>query len=709
MNSKVRKLASIKFFLLVLSVIAFSFIAIAVKPTQAVPSKADIVTNKVFKPEKDHAQTTRAIVNTLIRHHYLDERLNDSFSEEVYENYLDMLDPGKAHFLSADIKEFSKLKKEFDDNLVRGNLKPAFAIYNRYHQRRLQRINYVLELLDNNLASLDFNKTEYLELEREDLPWHKDLETAEDLWRRLLKNEALNLRLSETTEEEILTSLKKRYRNQLRILKQTNDDDVFEFFITAYTHSYDPHTDYFPPDESENFDIHMRLSLEGIGALLQREDEYVKVVKLITGGPAERGKELQPADRIISVGQGKNGELQDVEGWRLDDVVDLIRGPKGTVVRLKVIPADSTDIATTKTIAITRDTVKLEEQSAKKKTIEIMRGETKYRVGIIELPIFYLDYEAAMAGDPNYRSSTRDVEKLILELLDDNIDGLIVDLRNNGGGSLKEANDMTGLFIRTGPIVQIRDANNRVELHSDLNPKLVYTGPLAVLVNRLSASASEILAGAIQDHGRGIVIGSQTFGKGTVQSMNPLKPGRIKFTQSKYYRISGDSTQERGVIPDIVFPTVIDKDEIGESSLPQAMAWDQIKPVRYRKLANLSPTIDYLINRHNQRIHENPDFNYLNERVRFLENNRNKTRVSLMESERRQEREETKSYYLAMENKRRLARDLKPYKTYKELEESEEAGEETDEKEKESDSLLQETGDILIDWLILAQKKLALH
>ncbi len=703
MMSKILHSSSIKFSFFMLLATAVALVAVVFTQTQAVPIETDKTELTIFSPTRDHAKTVREIVETLTRFHYLDERINDSFSKEIFNNYLEMLDPGRAHFLQHDINAFSKYATSFDENLTRGNLEPAFEIYNRYHQRRLERLNYTLGLLSSGLQSLNFDKDEYLELKREELPWHKDMAAAKDLWRRLLKNEVLNLRLADTDEDEILSSLKKRYRNQLRILQLTNSDDVFEFFIAAYTHSYDPHTDYFPPDESENFDMQMRLSLEGIGALLQREDEYIKVVKLIPAGPAERGKELQPADRIIAVGQGKKGEFQDVEGWRLDDVVDLIRGPKGTVVRLKVIPADSTDIAVTRDISITRDTVKLEEQSAKKKVIDVMRGETKFKVGIIELPTFYVDFEAAMSGDPNYRSSTRDVEKLILELLDENIDALIIDLRNNGGGSLQEANDMTGLFIRTGPVVQIRDADNRIELHSDLNPKLVYTGPLAVLVNRLSASASEILASAIQDHGRGIIIGNQTFGKGTVQSMNRINPGRIKYTQSKYYRISGDSTQERGVIPDIIFPSVIDKEDIGESSLPQAMAWDRINPVRFRKLANLSPTISYLELRHKQRIQENPDFIYLNERFTLLQENRNKVNVPLQESKRRQEREEIKVNYLAMENKRRLARGLKPYKTYAEMENAE------DEDDMESDSLLQESGDILIDWLILAQKKLALH
>ena len=691
--------------LLVLLVVLTSFPQVYSDSAKAATPVAADNSSSVYTPDKQHMKTAREIVVLLNRAHYLHPKIDDAFSEKVFDAYLELLDPGKAHFLASDIEELGAYRDKLDDQLKAGKLDAAFAIYNRYYQRRHERIEYNLDLLANGLDRIDLNKNEYIELEREKLPWPADMKAAKNLWRKLLKNDLLNLKLGDTPGKELLSTMKKRYENQLRILEQTNNDDIFEYFITAYTHSYDPHTDYFPPEESENFDIHMRLSLEGIGALLQRDDEYVKVVKLIVGGPAERGKILQPADRIVAVGQGEHGELQDVEGWRLDDVVELIRGPKGTVVRLKVIPADSTDITNTRLVKITRDTVKLEEQSAKKKIVDVVNGKTTYKIGVIELPTFYIDFEAAMSGDPNYRSSTRDVEKLILELEKENIDALVMDLRNNGGGSLQEATDMTGLFIRTGPIVQIRDSSNRIELQSDLNPKLVYTGPLAVLVNRLSASASEIFAGAIQDHGRGIIVGSQTFGKGTVQTINNLDPGRLKYTQSKYYRISGDSTQERGVIPDIFFPPTLDHDEIGESALPQAMAWDQIPPARYRKLANLQPIIKYLNQLHKQRVMENPDFRFLSKRIAFLEENRLKTRTSLQETERKLEQDKMKKQFLDMENERRKAKGQPLYKDYAELEAAEKDKDGND----DADGMLQETGDILIDWLLLAQRQLALH
>lgn len=658
-----------------------------------------------FQAESDQAKTAKQIARMLEKEHYRKPELDDAFGEKVFTTYLEQLDPGKAHFIAEDIKEFADARHTLHKQLRRGKLETAFEIYNRYHQRRVERIEYMLSLLDKGLDHFDFERDEYLELDREDAAWPADTDEIRDLWRRLVKNDLLNLKLGDTPDEEIVSTIKKRYENRLDRLQQTNSDDVFEYAMGAFTHSYDPHTDYFPPRESENFDIHMRLSLEGIGVLLQREDEYIKVVRVIPGGPTDRGELLQPADRIVGVGQGEDGEIVNIEGWRLDDVVDKIRGPKGSVVRLDVIPADSTDVTKTRVVEITRDKVELEEQSAQKEIIEFQRGDRQYKIGVIELPTFYVDYQMAMTGEPDYRSSTRDVERLIKELKEEDIDGLIVDLRNNGGGSLQEANELTGLFIPTGPVVQIRGAEDKVNVFSDLNPKVTYAGPLAVLVNRLSASASEIFAGAIQDHGRGLVVGSQTFGKGTVQGIDPLEPGRLKYTQAKYYRVSGESTQERGVVPDITYPALLDRDQIGESALAEALPWDTIPAARYEKMKNLDPVIDYLDKRHRKRVSEHPDFRYLQERADFLEQNRRKTRTSLHETERRAEREQSEQRLLAMENRWRKAKGLEPLETYAELEKQR-----TDEEgERPSDGLLKETGDILIDWLGLERKQVAQH
>lgn len=701
MLKKIRYFTLPKTLSLLLIIAACFLLTDYLKQSDAETIDKGVTTQNSIVPIKEQKDTVKAIVKRLKRSHYLDEPLDNNFSEKIYDNYIEMLDPSKAHFLETDIIEFSKYRYLFDDELKDGDLESAFEIYRRYHMRRGERLEYTLGLLEKGIETISFDKEEYLDMERKDLPWCKDMNEVHALWLGLLKNEILNLKFDKTPLEEIKTTLVKRYKNQLRFLDQTKSDDVFKYFITAYTHSYDPHTEYFPPVESDNFDIHMRLSLEGIGAMLQSEDMYVKVVELVVGGPAERGGELKPADRIIAVGQGNDGELIDVEGWRLDDVVNLIRGPKGTVVRLRVIPADNTDINKTKVITITRDTVKLEEQSAKKVILDVKRGEKVYKVGVIKLPAFYSDFEAAMSGDANYKSSTRDVQRLINELLVEKIECLILDLRNNGGGSLQEAKDMTGLFITEGPVVQIRDADDGINLYSDTDPKVVYGGPLIVLVNRLSASASEILAGAIQDYGRGIIAGSQTFGKGTVQGMEPLEPGRLKYTQAKYYRINGHSTQNRGVIPDIILPEVIDTDEIGESSLPQTMAWDQIAETYYNRVSLLTTDINNLTALHKQRIKDNPEFIYLNERISFLEENRKKTRVSLNESERLKEEDSMKQRLLDIENRRRAALGEVPYKEYAEMEKTEK---EKAEKEKgnaqEHDSILKETGEIIIDWVI---------
>lgn len=663
----------------------------------------------LFQPEPKQSDAILEIVRTLEKYHYKNVELNDDFSGKVLDQYLQTLDPAKSHFLQSDIDEFQKkYRHALDDDLKNGELNDAFSIYNRFHQRRIERLEYMLALVPVIKKDFDFTKDTYLDLDRKHMPWLTNIEEAHTLWWQLVKNDVLNMRISGKNLDEITPVLEKRYTDQLNLLKKTHNNDVFEFFVTAFTHSYDPHTDFFPPRESENFDIHMRLSLEGIGAMLQREDEYVKVVQLITGGPAERSKLLKPADRIVGVGQGLNGEIVDVVGWRLDEVVDMIRGPKGSIVRLNIIPADATDLTQTKVIQLARDKVKLEEQSAQKKVIDIQRGKSTYKIGVIELPTFYVDFQAFWAGDPDYRSSTRDVERLLQELKAEKIDALVIDLRNNGGGSLQEANDLTGLFIPSGPVVQIRNQRNKIETLEDNDPKVAYSGPLAVLVNRLSASASEIFAGAIQDHGRGIIIGSQTFGKGTVQNMKDLTKlasSQLKYTQAKFYRISGESTQERGIIPDITFPELLNKDEIGESSLPEALPWDHIPPAKYHKLSDLHPAIQQLVLKHQQRVANNPDFNYLNERLAFLKETREKTRTSLNEAERLQERQQAEKRLLEMENRRRLAKSLEPFKTFAAMEAEQES--EDTKKDPVDAFFVEEAGNILLDWISLTKTQVA--
>ena len=474
--------------------------------------------------------------------------------------------------------------------------------------------------------------------------------------------------------------------------------------MNAVTRTFDPHTQYFSPRNSENFNINMSLSLQGIGAVLQTEDEHTKVVRLVPGGPASKEGNLEPEDKIIGVAQGDE-EMVDVIGWRLDEVVDLIRGPKSSTVRLEIL-SGAAATAEPKTIAIVRDEVKLEEQSAQKEVIEIQDGKDTRRIGVIDIPTFYIDFEGRMNNLPDYRSTTRDVRRLVNELLDEKIDGLIIDLRSNGGGSLEEAINLTGLFIPTGPVVQVRGARGDVDVLRDRDPEVLYAGPMTVLVNRLSASASEIFAGAIQDYGRGLVIGGQTFGKGTVQSLRPLTEGQLKITQAKFYRVSGDSTQNQGVIPDIMFPSLFDKDKIGESALEKALPWDTIKPARKTKSNPVRSKLSRLKELHEERINDNPDFIFVREQKALVSEMRDKTQVSLNEEERKAEREENDRRRLALENKRRKAKGMPELASLDDPEEDEKAeGDEEKDKsdeekdDEEPDAMLIETGNILLDYM----------
>jgi len=493
--------------------------------------------------------------------------------------------------------------------------------------------------------------------------------------------------------------LSKRYQNQLNRVHQSQSEDAYQTFMNAVTRAFDPHTQYFSPRNTENFNINMSLSLQGIGAVLQTEDEHTKVVRLVPAGPAAKAGNLQPADKIIGVGQAE-GDIVDVIGWRLDEVVELIRGPKSTTVRLEILPANSSG-TDSKIISIVRDEVKLEEQSAQKDVIEVKDGDVTHKIGVIDIPTFYIDFQGRMENKPDYKSTTRDVTVLINELKEEGIDGLIIDLRNNGGGSLEEAITLTGLFIPQGPVVQVRSTHGRVEVLPDQDPSVLYDGPITVLVNRLSASASEIFAGAIQDYGRGLIVGGQTFGKGTVQSLRPLRSGQLKITQAKFYRVSGDSTQHQGVIPDILFPSLFDKEKIGESALEEALPWDTIRPAEYSSNKGIAATLPALRKLHQTRIEHNPDFRFLREQKALITELRQQTQVSLNEKVREQERKANDDKRLKLENERRKAKGM-PQLTSIDDEESDNAADaekKDDKKPEEDDALLIEAGHILVDYM----------
>ena len=666
------------------------------------PGKAYAATTdtSVLAPEKDQVKASLAILRQL-ESHYAEKELNDDLSDAMLESYLDFLDPQHIYFIQSDIQTFEKYRFTLDDALKKGNLNPGFEIYNRYQQRVIESLHHRLGLLSEGIEEIDLEKDEYITIDRSELPWPKDHQEYELLWNRQLKNSILNLKLTDKTNEEVQTTLKKRFDNQLKRTQQSRNEDAFQSYINSLAQLYDPHTSYLSPRRSENFNINMSLSLEGIGAVLQTEDEYTKVVRLVPAGPADKAGQLQPSDKIIGVAQGDD-EMVDVVFWRLDEVVNLIRGRKGSTVRLKIIPANAKDASASRVIKIVRDEVKLEEQAAQSQVIEIPgdNGEIR-KIGVIELQTFYIDFRAQREGDPNYRSTTRDVRRLIKELKSQDVDGIVMDLRDNGGGSLEEANSLVGLFIPYGPVVQIKDANGNISKYGDQDANTFYQGPLAVLVNRFSASASEIFAGAIQDYGRGLIIGEQTFGKGTVQTLRPLQnEGQLKITQAKFYRISGGSNQHKGIIPDIVYPSLVDKDEIGESALPNALPWDTIRAAKYRKIFNLSPYLNDIREQHISRSENNPDFIFLQDQLQVLNENRQQTQLSLKESTRRQEREEDRQRSFDIENKRRKAKGEELLKSIEELEELAE-NQNTDEEDKEPDAFLVESANILNDLIYL--------
>ena len=641
----------------------FSLLPLATVLAFAASTSLATVTGEIkapLEPLPVHRDTTRNIVDALASRHYVTTLLDDHLSNRIFESYLGDLDPSKSYLLAADIAYFETYRYEMDNALQRGDLEPAFDIFNRYHKRVISRFKKVIASLEEGIDHFDFTIKEQLELDREEAPWAVDLEELDDLWRKRIKNSVLNLRLAGKETQDIQELLLKRYNNRLARTRQTNSEDIYQLYMNSFTKTYDPHTQYFSPRTSENFNINMSLSLEGIGAVLQLEDEYTKVVSLVPAGPAEKSKQLHPDDRIIAVGQDAEGEMVDVIGWRLDEVVQLIRGKKDTVVRLDIIPAAAKDSSESKIIYITRNKVKLEEQSAKSEIIEIEQFGHSHKIGVIDIPTFYIDFKALQQGDKNFKSTTRDVKKLLLGLIENEVEGIIIDLRDNGGGSLQEAKTLTGLFIDLGPTVQIRNKSNRVDILNDRDPMTFYDGPLGVLVNRLSASASEIFAGAIQDYKRGLIIGSQTFGKGTVQSLVPLNRGQLKLTQAKFYRISGESTQHKGIIPDISYPANYDPDSIGESTLDGPLPWDKIRAARYRTRSSIDLYLPDLVTLHSERVKDDPDFNYLEEAFAYRRLRNLQTSISLNEAERRQQKAEVETFWVALENKKRAAQGLAP-------------------------------------------------
>jgi len=614
-------------------------------------------------PASAQSDTLKEIIEVIEDRHYASRRYDDGLSAQHFTAYLDALDPQRMFFDADDIDLFSQWRLALDNAGRAGDLAPAFTMFNKYHDELKDRLTGILNTLPETIESFDYEVEEYLDIDRSAMPWAQDDAELDERWRKRIKNQALSLLLAEKAPEEIPETLERRYQSQLKRLGQYNAQDVFQIYANTLAEQYDPHTNYFSPRRAENFDINMSLSFEGIGAILQIDDEYAKVTRLVPAGPADKQGGLRPSDLIMGVGQGETGPIEDVIGWRLDEIVDLIRGPRDTTVRLEVIP-DKGKADQRRVVPIRRNEVKLEEQAAQKQIIEFTDedGQT-HRVGVIDIPAFYIDFEAYRRGDKLYRSTTRDVKKLVDELVSDGVEGIVIDLRDNGGGSLQEANQLTGLFIEYGPTVQIRSAESRVWRDGKRRRSQYYEGPLAVMINRLSASASEIFAGAIQDYGRGIIVGEQSFGKGTVQSLVPLQEGQLKITESKFYRVSGGSTQHRGVVPDINYPSLFDPEKIGESALDNALAWDQIAPTRFNRYNNYDSIIPTLASLHNARAANDPDYQFLQDQVDLAQGARGISVLPLQQSGRIAMRDEQEALALAIENKRRLSKGLEPLET----------------------------------------------
>jgi carboxyl-terminal processing protease len=656
-----------------------------------VPANTQLPAGSVV-PSERHRSVARRVGSMLEGMHYSGSKLDDRMSGVVYARYIESIDGQHSSLLASDVADFDQYKLRFDDMIRSGDVDPAFAIFARFQQRNRERIKYAIAQLDKEP---DWTLNESFDFDREKASWAVTQAELDDWWRKRVKNDALSLVLTGKNWDEASKLLRKRYETTLKRIDQVSADDVFESLMNSYARAYDPHSSYFSPRSSEEYRIQMSLNYDGIGASLQLVDDYVTIMNVIEGGPAAVAGTLSIKDRITGVGQGKEGPLTDVLGWRIDDVVQLIRGRAGTQVRLQVLPAGAAPGTLEKTLEFTRNKVTLEAQAAQKELRTLKRGDKDIRVGVITVPAFYQDVEAQNRGDKDFRSTTRDVRRLINELKTEKIDGLVLDLRGNGGGYLPEATALTGLFVDKGPVVQLKVTTGELEVQDDPEPGVAYNGPLAVLVDRFSASASEIFAGAIQDYRRGVVLGQRTFGKGTVQNLVPLdrwspRPvnGQLTVTIGKFYRVTGESTQHRGVEPDVPLPSNIDLEEFGESALDGALPWDRIPGVPFRSEAKTLP-IAALGTEEKTRADRDPDYRWLVADLAATDALRKQTSLSLNLQARKAERERIDKERLSRENARRAAQNLPALKNSEELAEA-----------KFPDTVLDQSAEIMTDMVV---------
>lgn len=646
--------------------VSLFFGALLILPISTSVALESLETTKALEAESKHTLSGKVITKLLRQYHYNHKKIDDATSNELLDLYIEHYDHNKMYFLASDIEKFEQYRYTLDDDILSGNLDAAYLIFNTLKTRLDKRLEFVKERLK---TEFDFSIKEYLKVDREDEPWAETTEELDELWRKKLKNEALSLNMAGKKWEGIRKTLTKRYGNLERRMEQYKSEDVFQDYMNALSETFDPHTSYFSPISSENFDIDMSLSLEGIGAQLTTDEEYTRVVKIIPGGPADKSKLIEANDKIIGVAQGSDGEMVDVIGMRLDDVVQKIRGPKGSIVRLEIIQAESPAGSPAKEITLVRDKVVLEERAAKSDTVEFMHDRNSYKLGIIDIPTFYIDLEAQRRGDRNYKSTTRDVRRLIKELESAGVDAIVIDLRRNGGGSLQEAIELTGLFIEDGPVVQVKRSIGKKRVESDPDPGIAYSGPMGVLVDRFSASASEIFASAIQDYSRGMIIGSQTYGKGTVQNLLGLdrfirsdgeKYGQLKITIAKFYRITGGTTQHRGVIPDINFPSIYNEMDFGENKQLHALPWDTISPAIFKQHDLVSMYLSTLKLNSKKRTAHNREFQYIIEDIERYKQEQDDNLVALNLMERKKKLDDLDKVKLERANGRRAEKELEP-------------------------------------------------
>ena len=681
-------------------------------------TKVDGVTN--LEPTSQQSTTVRAVATLISTSNYKKVPLNDSLSVVIYDRYIKSLDENRNYLLASDIADFEKYRTTLDDDIKNGNLNNIFYIFNVFQKRQLERTNYAVTQINN---AFDFTKNETFVYDREKLPWSKSVNELNTDWTKRVKYELLNLKLATPDMSKNKETLAKRYQTRLQQINQTSNDDVFQIFMSAFTESVDPHTNYLNPSNAAQFNIEMSRALEGIGATLETKNEYITIKTLVPGGPADKTHLVNNGDRIIGVAQGKEGEYQDIIGWRIDNAIKLIRGTKGTLVKLKILPQGKTAADKPNIVEIVREKIVLQDQLVKKETRTYNSNGKTYKIGIINVPAFYNDYAASRSGEKNYHSTTRDMKLVLDSLRNENVDGIVVDLRENGGGSLSEAISLTGLFIKTGPVVQVRDDRGGIEVDSDDDPTVVYSGPMAVLIDRFSASASEIFAGAIQDYGRGIVVGTQTYGKGTVQSPIDLDRviqrsfsdrlaavtggggsrarsgnggentyGQLNLTIAKFYRVNGGSTQHKGVIPDIQFPSVIPLDKYGEDTEPSALPYDVIPKSDYFKVGDLTPAIPQLTKLHQQRMSENTNYKLLLQDIADYKKSENEKSVTLNEQQLKKKREADEKKTSEREKQRLTAMGLPIIKNPK------------IKAKNDLDFLKFEAGQILIDYMNLDTK-----